>query len=145
MKINKTIKVIVASLLGIILVLFVILVVHIATAKPVQIDNAHLQITRIDFNESVDSLKAKEIQRDMKKINGVINPKFFVGKNVLVYYHDNRITNSEKVFNELNASNKYKASRFILPANLASAKVCPVMNEDSFSYKFSRGIQRIFN
>ncbi len=28
---------------------------------------------------------------------------------------------------------------------LENKTACPVMNEDSFSYKFSRGIQRIFN
>jgi hypothetical protein len=39
----------------------------------------------------------------------------------------------------------YKATRYILPKGLESKKVCPVIQEGSFSYHFSRGIQRVFN
>jgi hypothetical protein len=145
MRINKKLKIALLSILGIFLVLFTILVVHIATAKPVVIDNASLQISRIDFKEPIDSLKAKEIHRNMKSIPGVINPKFYPEKNVLVYYHDMKILNSEQVFKSLMSKGDYKAERLVIPANLASKGVCPVMKEDSFSAKFSRGIQRIFN
>jgi hypothetical protein len=145
MRINKKIKIALLSILGIVLLLFTILVVHIATAKPVVLDNASLQISRIDFKEPIDSLKAKEIHRNMKSIAGVKNPKFYPEKNVLVYYHDMKIVNSEQVFNQLMAKGDYKAERLVIPANLASKKVCPVMNDNSFSAKFSKGIQRIFN
>ena len=63
MKINKKVKIIVGSILGIFVLLFLVLVVHIATAKPLVIDNASLQISRIDFKEPIDSLKAKEIHK----------------------------------------------------------------------------------
>ncbi|MDI1254621.1 MAG: hypothetical protein PSV16_00845 [Flavobacterium sp.] len=145
MKINKKIKIAIGSLLGVFLLLFVVLVVHIALAKPVAVDNATLQISRIDFKEPIDAAKEKEIHRNMKSIPGVINPKFFPGKNVLVYYHDMKIANSEQVFNQLMAKGNYKAERLIIPVNIAAQKVCPAMNQNSFSYKFSRGIQRIFN
>lgn len=145
MRINKKLKIALLSILGVFLVLFVVLVVHIATAKPIVIDNASLQISRIDFKEPIDSLKAKEIHRNMKSIAGVKNPKFYSEKNVLVYYHDMKIANSEQVFNQLMAKGDYKAERLIIPVDMASKKVCPVMNDDSFSAKFSRGIQRIFN
>ena len=56
MKINKKIKIAVGSILGIVLLLFVVLVVHIATAKPVVYDNASLQLSRIDFTHPIDSL-----------------------------------------------------------------------------------------
>jgi hypothetical protein len=64
---------------------------------------------------------------------------------VVVYFHDNRIANSEQVFTQLSAKGNYQAERFVISDELASKKVCPAMNTDSFSYKFSRGIQRIFN
>ena len=67
MKINRKVKIIAGSILGIFVLLFLVLVVHIATAKPVEIDNASLQISRIDFKEPIDSLKAKEIHRNLKK------------------------------------------------------------------------------
>lgn len=145
MKINKKIKIALLSILGVVVLLFTVLVIHIATAKPVVLDNASLQISRIDFKEPIDSLKAKEIHRNMKSIPGVINPKFYPQKNVMVYYHDMKIANSEQVFNQLMAKGDYKAERLVIPVNLASKGVCPVMKPDSFSAKFSRGIQRIFN
>ena len=145
MKINRKTKIAISSFLGVFLLLFVVLVVHIALARPVAIDNATLQISRIDFKEPIDAAKEKEIHRNMKNIPGVINPKFFPGKNVLVYYHDMKIANSEQVFNQLMAKGNYKAERLIIPVNIAARKVCPAMNQNSFSYKFSRGIQSIFN
>ena len=145
MKINKKIKIAVGSILGIFLLLFVVLVVHIATAKPIVYDNATLQISRIDFKEPIDSLMAKQINRDMKSIPGVKNPSVFADKKVVVYYHDMKISNSEQVYNQLMAKYDYKAERYIVPAAIASNSVCPVMDSDSFSFKFSRGIQRIFN
>ncbi|MGK4566356.1 hypothetical protein [Flavobacterium sp. 3HN19-14] len=82
MKINKKVKIAISSILGVFLLLFVVLVVHIVLAKPVEIDNATLQISRIDFKEPIDAAKEKEIHRDMKSIPGVINPKFFPGKRI---------------------------------------------------------------
>lgn len=145
MKINKTVKWIAGSFLGTITLLLFVLVVHIASAKPVQIDNATLQISRIDFKEPIDSLKAKEIHRHLKSIPGVKNDRLNKETGILVYFHDNRINNSENIFNLLMAKGNYKAERFTISNETASKKVCPAMNTNSFSYKFSRGIQRIFN
>jgi hypothetical protein len=55
----------------------------------------------------------------------------------VVYFHNNSITNSEKVYNELMAKRPYEAERFILPANLANKEVCPV-DQNSFGYKLSK-------
>lgn len=145
MKINKNVKIIVGSILGIFVLLFLVLVVHIATAKPLVIDNASLQISRIDFKEPIDSLKAKEIHRNLKKIPGVKTDRLNRETGVLVYFHDIKIANSEEIYNQLIALGNYKAERYELPKGLENKTACPVMTEDSFSYKFSRGIQRIFN
>ncbi|CAM4084413.1 hypothetical protein FLAN108750_09340 [Flavobacterium antarcticum] len=145
MKINKKIKIAVGSVLGIVLLLSIVLVVHIATVKPTVYDNATLQISRINFEEPIDSLMAKEINRDLKSITGVKNPSVFADKKVVVFYHDMNVVNSEQVYNQFMAKGKYKAARFVVPKEIASNEVCPVMDKNSFSYKFSRGIQRIFN
>ena len=125
--------------------LFLILVVHIATAKPLEVDNAWLQISRIDFKEPIDSLKAKEIHRNLKSIPGVKTDRLNKETGVLVYFHDIKVADSKTIYNKLMAMGNYKAERFVLPKELENKKACPVMTEDSFSYKFSRGIQRIFN
>jgi len=82
--------------------------------------------------------------RSEKVTSGMIN-RLNKETGVLVYFHDNRINNSENIFNLLLAKGNYKAERFTISNETASKKVCPVMNTNSFSYKFSRGIQRIFN
>ena len=143
MKINKTVRRIVLGVSATVFLLFIILVAHIATAKP--IDNKTMQISRIDFLEPIDSLKAKEIHRNIKSIAGVKNDKLNIEKRVMVYWHDNQITDSKNVYQQLMAKGNYKAKRFEIPAELAAKQVCPVMNKDGFSYKFSRGIQRLFN
>ncbi|MQP25143.1 hypothetical protein GFJ94_08705 [Flavobacterium sp. LMO8] len=145
MKINKKVKIAVGSIFLIFFLLFLVLVVHIATAKPVYIDNASLQISRIDFKEPLDSLKAKEIHRNLKKIPGVKTDRINIETGALVFFHDIKIADSKTIYDKLMTMGNYKAERYIVSNELASKKVCPVMNEDSFSYKFSRGIQRIFN
>lgn len=145
MKVSKTLKWIVGSILGTFTLLFIILVVHIATAKPIAYDNATLQISRIDFKEPIDSAKAKEIHRNLKSIPGVKNDRLNTETGVLVYFHDNRIVDSKTVYQQLMTKGSYKAERYVISQELAAKKVCPVMNTNSFSYKFSRGIQRIFN
>lgn len=145
MKINKTIKIAAISIVSVFLVLFIVLVAHIATAKPVVYDNANLQISRIDFNEPLDSAKVKEIHRNLKSINGVKSDHFNMARGVVVYYHDNRITDASKVFDQLMAKGKYNAKPFVISKEMAAMQVCPVMNKDDFSYKFSKGIKRIFN
>lgn len=144
MKINKTVKIALGSILATVLLLFFILVVHIALAKPRLCDNATIQISRIDFKNPLDSLKMKEIHRNLKSIPGVQNVKINPEKGVVVYFHDNRITNSKKVFALLMTKGDYDAKPFILPKAMESKQVCPVMNHNSFSYKFSQTIQRIF-
>lgn len=142
MKINKTVKRIALSLLGVVVLLFGILVYHIANARPVE--NATIQISRIDFAQPFDSLSAVAIKEKLHSINGV-KSDIIVKENVVVYFHDNTIADSQKVYDELMTKGDYKAERFLLPPSLANKQVCPVMKKDSFKYKFSKFIQGIFN
>ncbi|WP_333599124.1 hypothetical protein [Flavobacterium sp.] len=142
MSINKKVKIALLSILGFVLLLFIILVYHIATAKP--IENATIQVSRIDFDKPFDSLSTIDIKQKLHTIAGV-KDEIIVKRNVVVYFHDNRIADSKKVYNELMAKGNYKAERFILPANLANKQVCPVMKKDGISYKFTKFIQGIFN
>lgn len=142
MKINKTIKRIVWSVLGVFLLLFGILVYHIANARP--IENATIQVSRIDFDKPFDSLSTVAIKEELHSIKGV-KSEIIVKKNVVVYFHDNTVADSKKVYDELMTKGNYKAERFILPPSLAAKQVCPVMEKDGFKYKFSKFIQGIFN
>ncbi len=142
MKKYKTLKKVLLGILGVFLLLFVILVYHIATAKPPE--NATIQVSRIDFDKPFDSLSTADIKEKLHTINGV-KSEIIVKRNVVVYFHDNRVADSKKVYDELMTKGNYKAERFILPANLMNQEVCPVMKKDSYMYRFSKFIKGIFN
>lgn len=142
MKINRKIKIVLSSILGIFLLLFAILVYHIASMKPV--DNATIQISRIDFDKPFDSVSTVAIQNTMRSIPGVKN-EVIVKRNVVVYFHDNRVADSKKVFSQLMAKGNFNAKRFVLPPGMAGKEVCPVMKPGTFKYAFTKEVQRIFN
>ena len=122
----------------------IILLYHIITIKPKVYETPHLQISRIDFKNNIDSVQSKQICQDLRSIEGLTSDSIIVKNNVVVYFHNNSKTNSKKVYNELMAKRNYEAERFILPDSLSNKKVCP-MNEDSFTYQMSRKLNQFFN
>ena len=142
MKVTKKIRVIVLSILGFFLLMFVILVYHIATAKPVE--NATIQVSRIDFDKPFDSISALDIKEKLHRIPGV-KSDIIIKRNVVVYFHDNQIADSKKIYDQLMTTGNYNAQRFLLPANLANKQVCPVMKKDGARYKFTKFVQGIFH
>ena len=144
MKINKTVKKLIYAAGGIFVLFFAILVFHIITAKPPVYDNAHIQVSRIDFKSDIDSAQAVQICKDLRSIKGITSDSIIVKKNVVVYFHNNTITNSAKVYKELMSKESYEAARYVLPASMANKAVCPI-DQDSFSYKISKKINQFFN
>lgn len=144
MKMNSTIKKGLYVIGGIAVLFIAILLFHIITAKPAVYDSANLQVSRIDFKSNIDSLQAKQIAADLRTIKGLTSDSIIIKRNVVVYFHNNKITNSEKVFNELMTKRSYDAERFVLPANMANKEVCPV-DQNSVSYKVSKSINQFFN
>jgi DMSO/TMAO reductase YedYZ molybdopterin-dependent catalytic subunit len=141
---NKTIKKVVIVVAGIGALFIAILLFHIITAKPAVYENANLQVSRIDFKSNIDSLQAKQIAADLRTIKGLTSDSIIIKRNVVVYFHNNKVTNSEKVFNELMDKRPYEAKRYVLPDNMASNEVCPV-DQNSISYKVSKSINQFFN
>lgn len=139
---GKKIKIAALSVLGFFFLMFVILVYHIANAKPVE--SATIQVSRIDFDKPFDSTSTVDIKQKLHDIDGV-KSDIIVKRNVVVYFHDNKVADSKKVYDELMKTGNYNAERFILPEGLANKEVCPVMKKDGMSYKFTKLVQRIFN
>ena len=144
MKINVTIKKGLYILGGIVLLFIAILLFHIITAKPVVYESPNLQVSRIDFKSNIDSVQAKQICSDLRSIKGLTSDSIIVKRNVVVYFHNNKMTNSENVYDELMAKRHYEAQRYILPSNLANKEVCPI-DQNSFSYKMAKSIHQLFN
>ena len=144
MQTKKIIKKTLLILVSIIVLFFAILLYHIITIKPEVTENQNLQVSRIDFKTPLDSLQAKQVCKDLRTIKGLTSDSIIVKNNVVVYFHNNSITNSSKVFNQLMAKRNYDAVRFLVTDSLANKKVCPV-DHDSFSYKLSKSINHFFN
>lgn len=144
MKINKFIKKGLWTGLIILVLFFAIFLFHIITAKPAVYESPNLQVSRIDFKTNIDSVQAKQICSDLRSIKGLTSDSIIVKRNVVVYFHNNKITNSKKVFDQLIAIGHYDAQRYILPENLAGQEVCPV-NQNSLSYRLSQKLNRFFN
>jgi len=144
MKINKTIKRGLLMGLGIVALFFAILLFHIITAKPAVYESPNLQVSRIDFKTNIDAVQAKQICSDLRSIKGLTSDSIIVKRNVVVYFHNNTIANSEKIYTELMHKRHYEAQRYILPANLANKAVCPI-DQNSFGYKLSKKINQFFN
>ncbi|KFF03224.1 MAG: hypothetical protein QG594_2615 [Bacteroidota bacterium] len=144
MKINKFIKKGLWTGLIILVLFFAIFLFHIITAKPAVYESPNLQVSRIDFKTNIDSVQAKQICSDLRSIKGLTSDSIIVKRNVVVYFHNNKITNSKKVFDQLIAIGHYDAQRYILPENLAGKEVCPV-NQNSLSYRLSQKLNRFFN
>lgn len=144
MKINKTIKRGLLAVVVLVVLFFGILIFHIVTAKPAVYESPNLQVSRIDFKTNIDSAQAKKICSDLRSIKGLTTDSIIVKRNVVVYFHNNKITNSKKVYNELMTKGHYDAQRYILPASMANKEVCPI-DQDSFSYKAAKSINQIFN
>lgn len=144
MKMNQKLKIGLKVVTGIAILFVAILIFHIATAKPAVYENANLQVSRIDFKTNIDSIEAKKINADLRSIKGITSDSIIIKRNVVVYFHNNKITNSKKVYAELMSKGSYDAQRFILPAELANKAVCPI-DPNSFSYKISQKINHFFN
>jgi hypothetical protein len=144
MKINKIVKRGLWTVAITAVLFFAILVFHIITAKPAVYESPNLQVSRIDFKENIDSAYAKKICADLRSIKGLTSDSIIVKRNVVVYFHNNKITNSKKVYDELMSKGNYDAQRYILPAGLANKEVCPV-DQNSYSDKLSKKINQFFN
>ncbi len=144
MKTNKIFKKVLWAGLTIVVLFIAIFIFHIITAKPAVYDTPNLQVSRIDFKSNIDSVQAKKICADLRTIDGLTSDSIIVKRNVVVYFHNNKITNSEKVYNELMAKGTYDAQRYILPEALANKEVCPV-DQNSASYKFFQKVNQFFN
>lgn len=141
---RKKIKIAAFSLLGTVLLLFIVLVAHIAMARPLKLDVPNIQVSRIDFSEPLDEAKKKEVCNNLRSIKGITSDNIIVKNNVVVYFHNNKVTDSQKVFDQLMAKGNYDAKMFTMPRELASKPVCPAMDPGSFKYKFALAVQSVF-
>jgi hypothetical protein len=140
---KKVFKIVLISL-SVVVVLFGVLVVHIYMVTKPKAHGKNLQLSRIDFKEPIDSAEANKIRNFVHGLDGVDNTYFNIPAGMLVYGYLPEKQSSENVYNQLMSHGHYKAERFIVDASQV-AKGCPVMDPNSFGYRMSTVISKIFN
>lgn len=111
--------------------------------KPEKIDNPTVQVSRIDFDQKIDSSHFISIKEKLKSINGV-KDEIIIKDNVVVYFHDNAVTNSRKVFDQFSKLIDCNARMFVVPPHLNSKSACPVTGDNGFVTRITRTINKLF-
>ncbi|MBC7557352.1 MAG: hypothetical protein H7195_10365 [Chryseobacterium sp.] len=143
-KMNKTLKKGLYAITSIFILLFAVFVFKIITAKPAVVNNPYVQVSRIDFKSDINPAQAKEICKNLRTIKGLTSDSIIVKRNTVVYFANNTITNSKKVYNQLMNMGSYDATRFIVPAQMANVEVCP-LDRNGLTYKISKKVIQFFN
>jgi hypothetical protein len=146
MKINKKIRIIILSVLGITFLFFAVLLVHITMMVKEMRDlpYATIQMARADFKQPVDSIHALQIENKVLKQEGVKSAYFNPKDYTLVYTFDNRVNNAKKIYDNAVKNDGFKSARYIVSASDLS-KGCPVMNDNNFYGKLTAFVGKFIN
>lgn len=128
------------------LLLFVVLIVHIAmVTNPKEKPHFGIQLSRIDFKTPLDSAQAAEIESCVRSIKGVGSTMYSYEHNNLVFAHQLGIVSGQEVFDQLMAQKDIAAERFSLtPEQMALTAKCPVMKEQSILMTLAHKVQQNF-
>lgn len=116
---------------GIMVALVAVLVIHIylATHTP-PAPGQNRQLSRIDFDQPVDSAEAYRIASLVRRMDGVDATYFNVKDGILVYTYRVGSQTSAGVFDRVVAMGGYKAHRYLVSAEEAT-KGCPAFANDN--------------
>ena len=106
--------------------------------------DATIQMARADFMQPVDSLSAVQIENKVMSQEGVKSTYFNPKDYILVYTFDNRINNSQNIYDHAIKNSGFKSERYIVSASDLT-KGCPVMNDNSFYGKLTAFVGRFVN
>ncbi|QSS97603.1 hypothetical protein [Psychroflexus sp. ALD_RP9] len=143
MNVRKLLKRTAIGLFASFFILVIILIVHIINVTPESIDNPTLQISRIDFESSLDRNTENQIKSQLKSLPAVKSWRINNDTGVLVFFYDNRYLQSQDIVSQIDKNTNLHPKLYKLSDSLAQRKVCPV-DQNSFAYHFSKGVQRIF-
>lgn len=129
---------------GIAFLLFTGLVVHIAMVLPKNSDTRVRQLSRIDFEQPVDSAEAGKIQGFVAGLEGVESTYFNIPGGKLVYTYTVGRQTSGNVYAALVKHGNYKAQPYVVsPEQLASG--CPAgVGKKSVVYRLAQYLSQYF-
>jgi hypothetical protein len=101
------------------------------------------QLSRIDFKQPIDSLEAIKIKQFVAHLDGIESTYFNVPDHILIFTYVVGKQTSDNVYNQLVNYGHYKAERYMVGATTAK-KGCPVMDDNSVSYKLTSYVSQLF-
>jgi hypothetical protein len=146
MKINKKLKIVSVSQLGLVFLFFAVLIVHIAImvkGRPAPA-NAMIQMARADFREPVDAQSAAKIQNNIKSLKGVESTYFNLKDHIVVYTYNNKVNTAQHIYDVAIKDVGFRSVRYTVSQNDLS-KGCPVLNNNSFYGRLTEKVASIVN
>lgn len=145
---KKIIIRIAAGIVGLTLILFIVLCVHlygIVKQRHEQTSNL-TQLSRIDFKEPIDSTNALKVKSFVSSMPQVKGTYFNIPAGLLVYGYAPGTMKPEQVFEKVMnfTEHKYKAERYIVSAEQMKTG-CPAGMDTSFSMGLANLLFKIFN
>lgn len=146
MSIRKKIKIAALTVSGIALLLFAVLIVHIAVMVKGRspLSQPTVQMARIDFKQNLEPARAVSIENRIRSLKGVKATYFNPGSHIMIYTFDNRQNNAEHIYREAVKPSGIVAVRYV-PSSKELASGCPAMDGNSFYGKLTDIVASIIN
>lgn len=146
MTLKKKIKIAIAGTLGLAVLLFVVLIVHIAIMVKGRTppENATIQMARADFDQQPDVAGAGVIESRIRAMNGVKDTYYNPASKILIYTFDATKNNAVTIFNRAVKPSGFKVALHTFSKEEMS-RGCPAMDNSSFYSKLTAMIARMVN
>ena len=144
-KVKKAIKWTIIGALTTFTLLSLILAIHIydVTRDRQVPHNANLELGRIDFTVSMDSVQAKEIKSQTYRIHGVKHVYFNHTDNIMVYGFNSDLTNATHVYDQLKEQVAFEGELYrVTEEQMASS--CPVIDKSSITGRMGKAFESLF-
>jgi hypothetical protein len=102
-----------------------------------------LQMSRIDFSESVDSTLAAQVRSKVKHLEGVQHTYFNYEDGILVFSHDPKVQKADSVVEIVNEDFNLNGTRFVVTDEMASGG-CPVTGTNTVFMRVGGYISSLF-
>ena len=102
-----------------------------------------MQLSRVDFQEPVDTTQAQKIKRFLKSLDGVGHVYFNHKDDIVVYGHHPAVRTSQETFREMQLRFPIEMQRYVVSPEMASGG-CPVTGSRSVFMQIGGFVYKIF-
>jgi hypothetical protein len=137
-------KKLVMGIIGIFAFLIVILAVHIyQVTRPKEGTIPSIALSRIDFSQSIDSLKSASIKTDFSKLEGINDLRINAESGHIIFLYNTKIWQATDLVEKINFNYSLSAELYKPSAEML-AQSCPAIDKNSLTYKLGSFFQKSF-